>query len=70
MTADQGPDRIIRETCITLILLETLLQLKLIALKSLSSTATVWRNCACECYSVIRAETDRMMGAAKSQPGV
>jgi hypothetical protein len=45
MTADQGPDRIIRETCITLILLETLLQLKLIALKSLSSTATVWRNC-------------------------
>jgi CRP-like cAMP-binding protein len=27
-------------------------------------------DCACECYSVIRAETNRMMGAAKSQPGV
>ena len=29
-------------------------------------------DCACECYSVIRAETDKMMGPAKSQsePGV
>jgi CRP-like cAMP-binding protein len=25
-------------------------------------------DCACECYSVIRAETDRIMGAAKSHP--
>jgi CRP-like cAMP-binding protein len=25
-------------------------------------------DCACECYSVIRAETDRMMGAAKTAP--
>src|SRR5258707_4550978 len=24
-------------------------------------------DCACECYSVIRAETDKMMGPAKSQ---
>jgi hypothetical protein len=23
-------------------------------------------DCACECYSVIRAETDKLMGAAKS----
>ena len=27
-------------------------------------------DCACECYSVIRAETDKMMGPAKSQSGV
>jgi CRP-like cAMP-binding protein len=27
-------------------------------------------DCACECYSVIRAETDKFMGAAKSQPSV
>jgi Crp-like helix-turn-helix domain len=28
-------------------------------------------DCACECYSVIRAETDKFMGAAnsKSHPG-
>ena len=26
-------------------------------------------DCACECYSVIRTETDKMMGEAKSQPG-
>jgi Crp-like helix-turn-helix domain len=28
-------------------------------------------DCACECYSVIRAETDKMMGPAKSpsEPG-
>ncbi len=25
-------------------------------------------DCACECYSVIRAETDRVMGAAKAAP--
>jgi len=24
-------------------------------------------DCACECYSVIRAETDKLMGAANSQ---
>jgi Crp-like helix-turn-helix domain len=24
-------------------------------------------DCACECYSVIRAETDKLMGPAKSQ---
>ena len=27
-------------------------------------------DCACECYSVIRAETDKMLGPAKSQSGV
>ena len=25
-------------------------------------------DCACECYSVIREETDRLMGAAKTAP--
>jgi hypothetical protein len=35
MTADQGPDQVIRESCITLIILVRLLQRKLIALKPL-----------------------------------
>jgi hypothetical protein len=35
MTADQGPDQVIRESCIALIILVRLLQLKLIALKPL-----------------------------------
>jgi hypothetical protein len=35
MTEDQGPDQVIRESCITLIILVRLLQLKLIALNPL-----------------------------------
>src|SRR5262249_19073982 len=35
MTEDPGPDQVIRESCITLIILVGLLQLKLIALKPL-----------------------------------
>jgi hypothetical protein len=35
MTSDQRPEQVIRQSCITLIILEELLQLKLIALKPL-----------------------------------
>jgi succinyl-CoA synthetase beta subunit len=36
LTADQGPDQVIRESCITLIILVRLLQLKLIELNPLA----------------------------------
>jgi hypothetical protein len=35
MTEDHGPDQVIRESCITLIILVRLLELKLLALKPL-----------------------------------
>jgi hypothetical protein len=38
-------------------------------IKTMNDLFVAGADCACECYSVIRAETDKLMGAAKFETG-
>jgi hypothetical protein len=54
MTADQGPDQVIRESCIALIILVRLLQLKLLALKPVD-IAEFGRTVSQACLAAVKA---------------